>query len=145
MSTVRTDMETKESNADFGKLVSEALKELEFEAEIEPDVTGPRPDIVARSGDKIVVIECKIGDPSATIPSVSLPQVIDYGRAIKSKYGQKKVSTIVMTNQKVPPKLKEMFSANGVVISSVSSFDVSEIKGVIRDSLKQAGGKVDAG
>ena len=125
------------SQADFEKVVLAALKELNFETEIEPTALEQRPDIVARSGDKIIIIEAKIGNPNATIPSVSLPQAIDYFEAAKSKYHSNKVSTIVITNQKVPEKLKEMFSANGVVVGSVSTFNVSEIKGLITDSLKQ--------
>jgi hypothetical protein len=131
------DNKKPDSRRDFEYAVATALRELHLEPEAEPITSGTSPDIVVRLGDTVLIIETKFGDPSATIPSVSLPQAIDYLEAAKSKYQSKKVSTIVITNQKVPAKMKEIFSANGVAIGSISRFDVGEIKKVISDSVKQ--------
>lgn len=124
-----------ENEEKLKEAVQKALKELQLTMELDPHFGDLSPDIVAEGKDGVIVIELRSADPSTQLPSGSLQQAVEYKSAVTMRYPGKKVSTLVLTNQFVPPLLAQSFTDNGVALDTITSIDSKKIKGILSKNL----------
>jgi hypothetical protein len=121
------------TEAKLKKAVETALENLNFHVTSEVPMGRSRADLIAQSGNRVLVFEFKVGDPSLQLPSGSLPQAIEINTTASQFYVSQEVHTVFLTNQFVPPMLAESFSASGVTLNTISGIDAEEIKKVIEE------------
>src|SRR5579872_1343319 len=81
--------------------ISEDLKNNFHELLIESDKSNFMPDVLIRSGDRVVVVEVKTGDPGQPLPSSANVQMLILKESASRSLEGAEIVPVLVTNYKI--------------------------------------------
>ena len=101
--------------------IAQALRNIGWEVLEDPNIPVVRPDLIARSpGGKIVVIEIKLTERSASTTYADLAEVSAIGDVLKDAAGAPDVVPMLITNRNLSDDTYDMAKQFGVRVVRVS-------------------------
>lgn len=91
--------------------------------------TDFEPDLLFRSGEQLVFVEVKTGDPSLPLPSSANAQMLILKDTIQERHKSTKITPVLVTNYSVDDADRKELLYGGIKVVTIhgSSYDTKEL------------------
>ena len=117
--------------------ISEDLKNNFHELLIESDKSNFMPDVLIRSGDRVVVVEVKTGDPGQPLPSSANVQMLILKESASRSLEGAEIVPVLVTNYKIDATDLKELTDGGIKVVPIqgSTYDSKALSSTLAEIM----------